>query len=261
MLASFFAAVDYDDSRFADKKRIIDFVKIINDNMPLFKEEASEKGVDVVLKSSVKQLELKISEFYSLAIVNLVNNAIRYCSRGTNVIISIYSDRIEVADIGIPILPEEKDMIYDDGYRGSNAKEVDVKGMGYGLHITKRVLESHGSRITVESEYLGDENYYLEYVISNFINYLEGQDRNDFVYATVEPSEKGIVDRLLSKVKSVSINANREYCNNKMFQVKKWIDQEMKNGGTVFIEMDESWFQDPIAKVVFTVSFGNDLIV
>lgn len=261
MLASFFAAVDYDDARFASSRRKLDVVRIINDNMPLFKEEAFEKGVDVVFKTSIKQQELMISEFYPLAIVNMVNNAIRYCSKGTNVIVSLYPDRIEVSDIGIPIPSDELELIFVEGFRGVYAKSVDAKGMGYGLHISKRVLESHGSTIQVESDYLGEENYYLEYVISNYIKNLEGQEKSDFIYATVEPSEMGIVDRLLAKVSSVVVNTNYEYCNNKMGQIKKWMEHERKEGGAVFIEMDEGWFQDSIAKVKFTVLFGNEIIV
>lgn len=261
LLASFFASVDYDDSRFAMSRKKRDIVKIVNDNMPLFREEALERGVDVVFKTGIRQLDLLISDFYPLAIVNIVNNAIRYCSRGTNVIISLFDDRIEISDIGIPIPTEERDMIFVEGFRGTYAKSVDAKGMGYGLHISKRVLESHGSSIQVDSDYLGEENYYLEYVISNYIKNLEAQERNDFIYATVAPSEMSQVSRLLAKVSRVTINTNQEYCNNKMNQIRKWMDQERQNGGTVFIEMEEGWFQESIAKVKFTVMFEKEIII
>ncbi len=258
MLASFFAAVDYEDDKFASNCSTQDIIKILNDNLPLFKEEASKKGVDVIIQTHVSKLELSISDFYPLAIVNVINNAIRYCSKGTIVIVHVYEDRIEVSDIGVPILEEEKDLIFNDGFRGSNAKRIDVEGIGYGLHLSKRVLEAHGSTIIAESDDLGNENFYLEYVINHYLKTLDAGSRDRFIYHTAEQFEIGIVNRLYEKISKSNPMVNLEYCNKNHGQIKKWLDDEQHYGGPAFIEMDDAWFQEPIAKVKFTIVFNNN---
>ena len=56
--------------------------------------------------------------------------------------------RVEVADTGIGIPPEDMPQLFEDFFRASN---VEVKGTGLGLSITKRIVEAHGGKIWVES--------------------------------------------------------------------------------------------------------------
>lgn len=259
MLASFFAAVDYEDELFAKSKRMQDIVEIVNENMPLFKEEAQNKGVDIIARFNVDQCRLNISSFYPLAIVNVVNNAIRYCSRGTNIIIDLYDDRIEVADIGIPIPQYDLDLIFGDGYRGREAKERDAEGIGYGLHLTKRVLEAHGSSIQAMSDYLSDENYFLESCVAYYMNLLTREQRNKFMFAHSEPAERSMLEKLYNHINQLdnSDDPNLVFYNRKEMLVRSWLANDERLGGPAFVEMEESWFQDPIAKVVFTIKFGD----
>lgn len=257
ILASFFAAVDYDDARFSEQKRQQNLINIINTNLPLLKEEAAEKGVEIITRYHIEHLNLPISDFYPLAIINIINNAIRYCSCGTNIIIDVYEDRIDVADIGIPIFDSDKEFIFDDGYRGNNAKEIDSQGIGFGLHITKRVLESHGSSILASSDYLSDTNYFIEYALAQYIKHLPPYKRQQFIYDTTLLAEKKIADQLYSQItKDAIIMENySDFYNRNLTSISLWIEKNKRDGGPVFIEMEDSWFSAPIAKVTFTIIF------
>jgi len=84
-------------------------------------------------------------------ITNLVNNAINYTSEGTITVrvMETNSDlQVEVMDSGIGIPPDDLPRVFDDFFRASN---VEVKGTGLGLSISKRIVESHGGKIWVES--------------------------------------------------------------------------------------------------------------
>ena len=84
-------------------------------------------------------------------ITNLVNNAINYTSEGTITVrvMETNSDlQVEVIDSGIGIPPDDLPRVFDDFFRASN---VEVKGTGLGLSISKRIVESHGGKIWVES--------------------------------------------------------------------------------------------------------------
>ena len=38
------------------------------------------------------------------------------------------------------------------------------------------------------------------------------------------------------------------------------IAEQAKIGGPKFVEMDEAWFMESIAKVTFTIEFGNKIL-
>ena len=261
MLASFFAAVDYDDSRFAEKAKKRDLIQILNENMPLFKEQAESKGVDIVFNKFTDVCNLNISAFYPLAIVNIVNNAIRYCSRATNIVIDLYDDRLEVTDIGLPIKDHDIEMIFEDGFRSLEAKEKDSEGIGYGLHLSKRVLRAHNSSIMAYSDFLSDENYILESGVAYYIRLLPQDLRLKFITRDSAPAERIQIDRLYERINKYdySTDNNAAFYNRKEMIIRKWMAHEQEEGGASFVEMEENWFMDPIAKVVFTIQFGTKI--
>lgn len=260
ILAKFFGAVDYDDKRFAENAVERDVVEIINSNLPLFKEEAFVKGVDVIFNHSDEHVLLKMSEFYPLAIINVVNNAIRYCSRGTNVFIDLDEKCLKVSDVGLPIKESELDRIFEDGYRGVEAREQDNQGIGYGLHLSKRVLRAHGSDIIAESDYVSNHNYFLENAVYLYLKSLSAANRSKYIYATAGPGETVIADQLYNRISKTSEAMNDEsqtarYYNKNVQQLGSWLAEDAKNGGDNFLDMENTWFSTPVANVTFTINF------
>lgn len=88
-------------------------------------------------------------------VLNLVGNAIKYCSPGDNVTITANSDEdsisIGVSDTGPGIPPDALTHLFERFYRvpGSESK---AGGTGLGLTITKQIVEAHGGQIDVSSE-------------------------------------------------------------------------------------------------------------
>lgn len=260
ILAKFFGAVDYDDKRFAENAVERDVVDIINSNLPLFKEEAASKGVDVIFNCEEKQILIKMSEFYPLAIINVINNAIRYCSRGTNVFIDLDEKCLKVSDVGLPIKESELDRIFEDGYRGVDAREQDNQGIGYGLHLSKRVLRAHGSDIIAESDYISDHNYFLENAVYLYLKSLSAANRSKYMYATAGPGETVIADQLYNQISKMSEAINDEsqtarYYNRNVQQLGSWLTEDARNGGDNFLDMENTWFSAPVANVTFTINF------
>lgn len=91
-----------------------------------------------------------------LAVRNLIDNAIRYTEAGGEVTISIdvCNDiaRITVRDTGAGIPQRAIDRIFERFYRVDEARSRATGGTGLGLSIVRHVAESHGGRVTVESQ-------------------------------------------------------------------------------------------------------------
>lgn len=96
--------------------------------------------------------------------VNLVGNALKFTEAGGRVCMRAYqpkSDldhpdieptvRIEIADTGIGIAPEDQEAIFDRFFRVENRVHT-LEGTGLGLSIVKNIIEKHNSRVHLVSE-------------------------------------------------------------------------------------------------------------
>src|SRR5439155_22251644 len=88
-------------------------------------------------------------------IQNLIENALKYSPPDSPVTVTCGtangSNLVEVQDRGIGIPHEEQERIFEKFYRGRNASELNVEGVGIGLALVKHVIESHGGSVSVES--------------------------------------------------------------------------------------------------------------
>jgi len=85
---------------------------------------------------------------------NLLENAVQYAPQGT-ITLSLQRlngrARLQVADSGRGIAPEELAHVFDRFYRGDAARASRPEGAGLGLSIVKYVAEAHGGSVSVTS--------------------------------------------------------------------------------------------------------------
>ncbi len=88
---------------------------------------------------------------------NIISNAIKYnVPNGTiNISAKCLNNFVEVAvaDSGIGIPKEDLPRIFELFYQGEQARKMGKKGVGLGLSLVKKLVESQGGNISVESEY------------------------------------------------------------------------------------------------------------
>jgi signal transduction histidine kinase len=91
----------------------------------------------------------------SQAVLNLVNNAVKYSDEDKKITVRVRArDRfvaIEVTDTGIGIPRSEHEKIFEKFYRVSTGLVHNTKGSGLGLALVKHIVEAHKGQITVES--------------------------------------------------------------------------------------------------------------
>jgi signal transduction histidine kinase len=89
------------------------------------------------------------------ALVNLLDNAVKYSGERKEIEVSASSARgevrIAIADRGIGIPAREQKKIFEKFYRVGSGLVHDVKGSGLGLAIVSHVVKAHGGRVEVES--------------------------------------------------------------------------------------------------------------
>jgi signal transduction histidine kinase len=94
-------------------------------------------------------------EAIARALVNLVNNALKYSSEEKFLGVKLYRDngvvKLEVADHGIGIARRDQSKIFEKFYRAGDPLVHNTKGSGLGLSLVRHITQAHGGDIAVES--------------------------------------------------------------------------------------------------------------
>lgn len=125
--------------------------------------EVREVVVEVVKKYRNQFLQKEISvhidgtwslktdkKWLSFVLSQIIDNALKYNKTGGKVAIEL-NEGIKISDTGIGILAEDIPRLFDEGFTGFNGREHQ-KATGFGLYLTKRVLEQLELAISVESQ-------------------------------------------------------------------------------------------------------------
>jgi heavy metal sensor kinase len=120
---------------------------------------AEDRGVEIDVSALQKTLIQGDRARLKQIIVNLLDNAIRFTSRGGTVSLRTTADGagtvLEVADTGIGIPPAAISQVFDRFFRVDEARSREDGGAGLGLAIVKSICLAHGAEIEVQSR-LGD---------------------------------------------------------------------------------------------------------
>ena len=147
-----------EEGRYLYKPVLADIEPICQSVINSHKMEIKRKKIKIEFNKSKKKLpKVKIDvEKITLAIQNLLENAIRYTPLGGKIIISLSSKEKEIEfsmkDTGIGIPKDQQSRIFTKFFRSANAVRMETEGSGLGLFITKNIIEAHGGRIWFESK-------------------------------------------------------------------------------------------------------------
>jgi signal transduction histidine kinase len=94
-------------------------------------------------------------EAIARALVNLVNNALKYSADEKFLGVKLYrangAVKLEVIDHGIGITRREQSKIFEKFYRTGDPLVHNTKGSGLGLSLVRHITQAHGGDIAVES--------------------------------------------------------------------------------------------------------------
>lgn len=134
----------------------VDFNELTQNILKRLIPLAKKKEIKLIYESH-KDIIAEIDEVkVTLAISNLIENAIKYTPNGGEVKVTLQSDVqdafVTVEDTGIGIAKEEQSKIFERFYRTDKTRNRETGGTGLGLAITYKTIVMHNGSIQVESE-------------------------------------------------------------------------------------------------------------
>ena len=143
---------DSDPLLVAEEVNINDIIQVAVDQCQTISQA---RNIDVTFTRGAETSVLGDSEQITMAIHNLVENAINYSPENTKVSVSTIIEngivQISVTDQGIGIPESDQARIFERFYRVDPARSRETGGTGLGLSIVKHVATKHGGDVSVWS--------------------------------------------------------------------------------------------------------------
>lgn len=129
---------------------------IIDDAVARNLVTAENRGIELKRGQPMELRVMGDRAMLTVAVSNLISNAINYSPNGQPVSVTQKVVRgkvvlIRVTDRGIGIAPEDQKRVFERFYRVDKARSRSTGGTGLGLAIVKHVVANHGGTITLWS--------------------------------------------------------------------------------------------------------------
>ncbi len=136
--------------------RETDIAELVRNTLDSYRYQIEQQGFafEQSIDSNIPAVRVD-REAIARALVNLVNNALKYSANEKFLGVKLYraNDRLklEVVDRGIGITRREQSKIFEKFYRTGDPLVHNTKGSGLGLSLVRHITHAHGGEVEVES--------------------------------------------------------------------------------------------------------------
>ncbi len=139
------------------QKIMVDIHKIILDAVSHIQLILKDKSGDLKMHLNAKQTLVSGNKSHlTNVVVNLLDNAVKYCDQIPKVIVETYNENnsfiIKIKDNGIGMTSVEQKRIFDKFFRAASGDIHNVKGHGLGLAYVKKIIDLHKGEIKLKSK-------------------------------------------------------------------------------------------------------------
>jgi signal transduction histidine kinase len=136
--------------------RETDIADLVRNTLDSYRYQIEQQGFELEEAIDTELPAVRIDrEAIARALVNLVNNALKYSQDQKYIGVKLYREngsvKLEVADHGIGIARRDQTKIFEKFYRAGDPLVHNTKGSGLGLSLVRHITEAHGGEIEVES--------------------------------------------------------------------------------------------------------------
>lgn len=142
-------------------KKSIELCKVLRESVNYVHKSYKKKKIKIEFDSQNTKIFVQANHLLVEVFENILINAIKY-NKGPIVKISVKISEIEKGnknyvklefiDNGIGITDARKEIIFQEGHK----KENNTKGMGFGLTLVKKIINSYNGQIWVQDRVQGD---------------------------------------------------------------------------------------------------------
>lgn len=149
------ARMDSDDVLYDIKEQ--NFTMLLDELHQRFDYKLKDNNIELVIEAGSEMVQFPFDyDKLNQVFTNLIDNAIRYTSRGDMITINVAEDNedyvsIEVRDTGTGIKRENLKHIFERFYKADEARTRGKHGTGLGLYIVSNIIKKHGGTITADS--------------------------------------------------------------------------------------------------------------
>ena len=134
----------------------VDLIPVLEESIMAVRAIANKRRVVLDLKTEQRAVHiLGDKSGLQQVFINLINNAAKFSTEGSSVMINVAETESEVSvsisDQGLGIPPEALQHLFERFYRAKNVTIAEIPGSGIGLYIVKSIVEELGGKIHVES--------------------------------------------------------------------------------------------------------------
>jgi signal transduction histidine kinase len=136
--------------------RETDIAELVRNTLDSYRYQIEQQGFALEEQIDPGIPAVKVDrEAIARALVNLVNNALKYSGNEKFLSVRLYREqsvlKLEVSDRGIGIERHEQSRIFDKFYRTCDPLVHNTKGSGLGLSLVRHITRAHGGDVEVES--------------------------------------------------------------------------------------------------------------
>jgi two-component system phosphate regulon sensor histidine kinase PhoR len=147
-----------------EKETEIDEIDLVDESITLAlsnaiflcKDKALKRNINIILNNAEEIIFKHNSSLIEQAVINLLNNAIKYSNGNSEIKITVLKQdneiKISVADQGSGIPEEHLSRLFERFYRVDKARSRQLGGTGLGLSIVKHIALAHKGTVSVTSE-------------------------------------------------------------------------------------------------------------
>ena len=136
--------------------RETDIAELVRNTLDAYRYQIEQQGFafEQSIDSSIPTVRVD-REAITRALVNLVNNALKYSAHEKFLGVKLYRAngvlKLEVVDRGIGITRREQSKIFEKFYRTGDPLVHNTRGSGLGLSLVRHITHAHGGEVEVES--------------------------------------------------------------------------------------------------------------